>query len=86
MLAVSVRPDGDQVAVASLDCQITFFDIRTGMQSGSVEGHKDLAYGRRTSDKITAKTMGLTKLVLVYSFPGAYFSCFSKIPESCFVL
>lgn len=64
MLAVSVRPDGAQVAVASLDCQITFFDIRTGIQSGSVEGRMDLAHGRRTSDKITAKTTGFAKLVL----------------------
>ncbi|XP_078369162.1 periodic tryptophan protein 2 homolog isoform X4 [Oculina patagonica] len=61
VLAVSVRPDGAQVAVASLDCQVTFFDIRTGVQSGSVEGRKDLAYGRRASDKITAKTMGMAK-------------------------
>ena len=63
VLTVSVRPDGAQVAVASLDCQITFFDVRTGIQSGSVEGRRDLAPGRRTSDKITAQTMSFAKLV-----------------------
>lgn len=63
VLTVSVRPDGAQVAVASLDCQITFFDVRTGIQSGSVEGCRDLAPGRRTSDKVTAQTMSFAKLV-----------------------
>lgn len=63
VLTVSVRPDGAQVAVASLDCQITFFDVRTGIQSGSVEGRRDLAPGRRTSDKVTAQTMSFAKLV-----------------------
>ena len=63
VLTVSVRPDGAQVAVASLDCQITFFDLRTGIQSGSVEGRRDLAPVRRTSDKITAQTMSFAKLV-----------------------
>ncbi|XP_020631360.1 periodic tryptophan protein 2 homolog [Orbicella faveolata] len=61
VLTVSVRPDGAQVAVASLDCQITFFDLRTGIQSGSVEGRRDLAPVRRTSDKITAQTMSFAK-------------------------
>lgn len=64
VLTVSVRPDGGQVAVATLDGQITFFDVRTGIQVGSVEGRRDLAAGRRTSDKITAKTMATAKLVL----------------------
>jgi len=58
-----VRPDGGQIAVASLDCQITFFDLRTGIQSGSVEGRRDLALARRTSDKITAQTISFAKLV-----------------------
>ena len=63
VLTVSVRPDGAQVAVASLDCQITFFDLKTGIQSGSVEGRRDLAPVRRTSDKITARSMSFAKLV-----------------------
>lgn len=61
VLTVSVRPDGAQVAVASLDCQITFFDLKTGIQSGSVEGRIDLAPVRRTSDKITAQSMSFAK-------------------------
>ena len=63
VLTVSVRPDGAQVAVASLDCQITFFDLKTGIQCGLVEGRRDLAPVRRTSDKITAQSMSFAKLV-----------------------
>ncbi|RMX38369.1 hypothetical protein pdam_00005506 [Pocillopora damicornis] len=54
---VCVSPDGTQVAVASLDCRITFFDIRAGVEVGTVEGRRDLALGRKPSDKITAKSM-----------------------------
>ncbi|CAH3017559.1 unnamed protein product [Porites evermanni] len=57
VLAVTVRPDGLEVAAASLDGQISFFDVRTGLQTASVEGRRDLAPGRRSSDKITAQTM-----------------------------
>lgn len=61
MLTVCVRPDGGEVAVASLDGQITFFDVRTGMQTASVEGRRDLGMGRRSSDKITAESMAAAK-------------------------
>ena len=61
MLTVCVRPDGGEVAVASLDGQITFFDVRTGVQTGSVEGRRDLIPGRRSLDKITAQTMASSK-------------------------
>lgn len=57
VLAVTVRPDGLEVAAASLDGQISFFDVRTGLQTASVEGRRDLAPGRRSLDKITAQTM-----------------------------
>lgn len=56
-----VSPDGSQVAVASLDCRITFFDIRAGVEVGTVEGRRDLALGRKPSDKITAKSMASSK-------------------------
>lgn len=58
---MSVSPNGSQVAVASLDGLITFFDIRTGIQVGTVEGCRDLAPGRKTSDKITATSMTSSK-------------------------
>lgn len=61
MLTVCVRPDGGEVAVASLDGRVTFFDVRTGAQTGSVEGRRDLIPGRRSLDKITAQTMASSK-------------------------
>ena len=49
------RPDGQAVSVATLNGQIQTFDVRTGTQSGTINGRKDLGAGRADSDKITAK-------------------------------
>ena len=55
-LAVCFSPDGHQLAVATLDGQISFWDIQTTTQTGSVEGKHDLGGGRREGDMVTAKT------------------------------
>jgi periodic tryptophan protein 2 len=34
----AIRPDGLEVAVATLDGTITFFDVTTAKQTGSIEG------------------------------------------------
>lgn len=49
-----------------------FFDIRGGVEIGTVEGHRDLALGRKASDKITAKSMASSKYFtsLSYSADG----------------
>lgn len=54
-LCVAYRPDGKEVAVASLDGQITFYDPATGDQVHSIEGRDDLGSGRSENDQITAK-------------------------------
>lgn len=54
-LYVAYRPDGEEVAVATLDGQISFFDCKTANQCGSIEGRKDLGSGRADTDIITAK-------------------------------
>ena len=51
------RPDGKQLAVASLDGQISFWDVLNSVQTGSIEGRNDLHVGRRTTDKVTAKKL-----------------------------
>lgn len=61
VLTVCVRPDGGEIAVATLDCSITFFDVKTGTQIASVEGRRDIVLGRRSSDKVTAETMASAK-------------------------
>ncbi|XP_011298217.1 periodic tryptophan protein 2 homolog [Fopius arisanus] len=54
-LCVVYKPSGDEVAVATLDGQISFFDCKTSNQTGSIEGRKDLTSGRAETDLITAK-------------------------------
>ena len=53
--AVTFRPDGGQVAVATLNGQITFFDSNDGTQTGTIDGRADLEVGRSDTDLITAK-------------------------------
>jgi len=54
-LAVAWRPDGQAVSVATLNGQIQTFDVRTGTQTGTIDGKKDLGAGRADDDKISAK-------------------------------
>lgn len=54
-LAVTFRPDGAELAVATLNSQITFWDPENAVQTGSIEGRHDLKSGRKELDKITAK-------------------------------
>lgn len=54
-LSVAYRPDGKQVAVATLNGCISMFDVQTAEQVGSIEGRYDLGSGRSDTDLITAK-------------------------------
>nr|CAD7203149.1 unnamed protein product [Timema douglasi] len=54
-LCVTYKPDGEEVAVATLDGQITFFNCKTSTQSSSIEGRNDLGSGRSETDLVTAK-------------------------------
>lgn len=54
-LAVVYRPDGQQLAVATLNGEISFWDPQTATQTGSVAGRHDLETGRKDTDKVTAK-------------------------------
>lgn len=54
-LCVAYRPDGKEVAVATLNGHITFFDPQTGNQVHCIEGRNDLSSGRSETDIITAK-------------------------------
>ena len=55
MMAVTFRPDGDQIAIATLNAQISFYDPNTANPMGSIEGRHDLGYTRKEGEKITAK-------------------------------
>lgn len=73
-LDVVYRPDGNEVAVASLDGQISMFEPKTGQQKGFIEGKKDLQVGRSDTDLITAlrKQEARSFTCLCYSADGKY--------------
>ncbi|BET00247.1 periodic tryptophan protein 2 [Nesidiocoris tenuis] len=73
-IAVTYRPDGKEVAVATLDCQISMFDPATALQLGAIEGRNDLTSGRADTDLIKAKKtqQGKAFTSLCYSADGAY--------------
>ncbi|XP_037380765.1 periodic tryptophan protein 2 homolog isoform X1 [Talpa occidentalis] len=71
-LAVTFRPDGTELAVATLNSQITFWDPENAVQTGSIEGRHDLKTGRKELDRITAKhsAKGKAFTTLCYSADG----------------
>ncbi|XP_076749162.1 periodic tryptophan protein 2 homolog [Xylocopa sonorina] len=71
-LYVTYKPNGEEVAVATLDGQISFFHCKTGTQTGSIEGRNDLGSGRSDTDLITAKKslQGKAFSTLCYSADG----------------
>uniref|UniRef100_A0A8C9G8U4 Periodic tryptophan protein 2 homolog n=1 Tax=Pavo cristatus TaxID=9049 RepID=A0A8C9G8U4_PAVCR len=72
VLVVAFRPDGKELAVSSLNGQITFWDHENAVQVGSIEGRHDLQMGRKELDKITAKqsAKGKSFTTLCYSADG----------------
>uniref|UniRef100_A0A6Q2ZAB0 Small-subunit processome Utp12 domain-containing protein n=1 Tax=Esox lucius TaxID=8010 RepID=A0A6Q2ZAB0_ESOLU len=71
-LVVSYRPDGKELAVATLDGEISFWNPQSANQTGSISGRHDLQMGRRETDKITAKQSAKAKsfTALCYSADG----------------
>ena len=72
VLRVAVRPDGKQVAVSTLDGQLTFWSIGEAAQEISVDGRRDISGGRKLSDRRTAANVAGTKAFtsLAYSTDG----------------
>ncbi|KAJ3217190.1 hypothetical protein HDU67_008319 [Dinochytrium kinnereticum] len=54
VLSLAFRPDGKQLAVASLDGMISFWDVELGRQAGYIDGRMDIAGGRNSTDRITS--------------------------------
>ncbi|XP_017879748.1 periodic tryptophan protein 2 homolog isoform X2 [Ceratina calcarata] len=71
-LYVTYKPNGEEVAVATLDGHISFFHCKTATQVGSIEGRNDLGSGRSATDLITAKKnlQGKAFRTLCYSADG----------------
>ncbi|KAG8628011.1 hypothetical protein KVT40_003884 [Elsinoe batatas] len=73
VLRVAVRPDSRQVAVSTLDGQLTFWSISEGSQQAGLDGRRDASGGRKASDRRTAANAAGTKAFnsLCYSADGA---------------
>lgn len=71
MITHTFRPDGKELAVATLDGQISFWDVVNSIQTGSIEGRNDQHVGRRVSDRVTAKKLaGATCVALGWCVMG----------------
>lgn len=73
-LALSFRPDGAQVAVATLSCNILFYDPYEGAQTGCIEARNDLGRFRTDQDTVSGEKVsaGRAFTTLCYSADGAF--------------
>ncbi|XP_013141528.1 PREDICTED: periodic tryptophan protein 2 homolog [Papilio polytes] len=83
-LQVAYRPDGEEIAVSTLDGNITFFSSG-GEQSGSIEGRADLGAGRGDTDLVTAKQQLKSKAftTICYSADGGSVLCGGNSKHVC---
>ncbi|KAJ2475099.1 U3 snoRNP protein, partial [Coemansia sp. RSA 2052] len=72
VLAIAYRPDGKELCAATLDGQIHFWDVLKAAPTGSIEGRRDIAGGRKAQDKRTAANNSSGKCFnsLCYSADG----------------
>ncbi|KAL8804196.1 MAG: hypothetical protein Q9182_002738 [Xanthomendoza sp. 2 TL-2023] len=70
---VAVRPDSKQIAVSTLDGQLTFWSVSEGIQSASLDGRRDISGGRKVTDRRTAANAAGTKSsnCISYSMDGS---------------
>ncbi|KAG9880756.1 periodic tryptophan protein-like protein 2, partial [Aureobasidium melanogenum] len=54
VLCVTVRPDSKQIAVSTLDGQLTFWSLSEGTQEAGFDGRRDVSGGRKLTDRQTA--------------------------------
>ena len=61
VVALTFRPDGKEVAIATLNAQIAIWDVVAVSQTGTIEGRHDMGYTRKEAEKITAKQAAFGK-------------------------
>lgn len=73
VMKVAVRPDSKQVAVSTLDGQLTFWSPQDGVQEAGFDARRDASGGRKASDRRTAANVAGTKAFssLCYSVDGS---------------
>lgn len=72
VLQVAVRPDSKQVAISTLDGQLTFWSVSDASQQANVDGRRDISGGRKLTDRRSAANVSGTKVFrsLAYSPDG----------------
>lgn len=72
VLAVTFRPDGKELAIATLDGQVTLYDVDHGKQTSVIEGRKDVSGGRKADDRMAAanNSSGKSYNSLTYTADG----------------
>lgn len=61
VLDIAVRPDSLQLAVSTLDGQLTFWSVTEAEQVSGLDGRRDVSGGRKASDRRTAANVAGTK-------------------------
>ena len=72
VLTLAFRPDGKELAITTLDGQVTFYDVDQGRQKSVIEGRKDVSGGRKADDRMTAanNSSGKSYNSLAYTADG----------------
>lgn len=68
VLCVAVRPDSSQLAISTLDGQLTFWSVSEATQEAGVDGRRDVSGGRKISDRRTAANVAGTKSFTCISY------------------
>ncbi|TAQ87241.1 hypothetical protein B7494_g4429 [Chlorociboria aeruginascens] len=73
VLDVAFRPDSRQLAVSTLDGQLTFWSISEAEQQAGLDGRRDISGGRKITDRRTAANVSGTKFfnTIRYSADGS---------------
>ncbi|CAF9923080.1 MAG: hypothetical protein ALECFALPRED_002297 [Alectoria fallacina] len=73
VLHIAFRPNSKQIAVSTLDGQLTFWSVSEASQEAGVDGRRDVSGGRKISDRQTAANVAGTKCFncIAYSTDGS---------------
>ncbi|KAG0237251.1 hypothetical protein BGW42_001518 [Actinomortierella wolfii] len=55
VLALAFRPDGKELCGSTLDGQLNFWNVDDALQTGVIDGRRDISGGRKAADKISAE-------------------------------
>jgi periodic tryptophan protein 2 len=68
VLALCFRPDGKVVCTATTNGNLTFWDVESGSQLSTIEGRRDIAGGRHSTDRVTADNSVRSKFFTTVAF------------------